>query len=77
MGPSSGLFSAVAFSRLFRFHHQKKYSQKSGVKMDDFVKTKLQEWNLSALTDILEGMYLVFYQYYVCTGYFCPKKASS
>ena len=45
--------------------------------MDDFVKTKLQEWNLSALTDILEGMYLVFYQYYVCTGYFCPKKASS
>lgn len=27
--------------------------------MDIFVREKLQEWNLSSLTDILEGMYLV------------------
>ena len=28
--------------------------------MDNFVKQKLQEWNLSSLADVLEGKCLVF-----------------
>jgi hypothetical protein len=41
--------------------------------MDNFVKEKLREWNLSSLVDILEGKCLVFVNILCARATYCQK----
>jgi hypothetical protein len=41
--------------------------------MDNFVKEKLREWNLSSLVDILEGKYFVSVNILCARATYCEK----
>jgi hypothetical protein len=74
--PVPSIINSV-FSRLFLLFSlascQKYFNCKKIVKMDNFVKEKLREWNLSSLVDILEGKYFVSVNILCARATYCEK----